>query len=128
MPIRAVLFDIGDVLEICEPTGYVKRWEAELGLDSGELDRRIHDVAAGGAIGAFSTEEMSELFHERLGLNDEQLGRFWADIWEQYLGVPNEELIEYFNDLRSRVRTGMISNSGVGCREKEQERYGFEDM
>ena len=92
------------------------------------LWRDLGDVVQGGSIGTLTIEEMSGAFRDRLGMNDEQLGRFWEDIWEQYLGRPNEELIEYFSNLRSRVRTGIISNSGVGCREREQERYGFEDM
>jgi putative hydrolase of the HAD superfamily len=34
----------------------------------------------------------------------------------------------YFASLRPRYRTGILSNSFVGAREREQERYGFEDM
>ena len=128
MKIKAVLFDIGDVLEICPPTGMTERWEAELGLEPSELWGRLDDVVKGAETGDFTIEEMNAIFRERFGINDEQLIRFWEDIWEQYLGNPNEELIEYFSNLRSRVRTGIISNSGVGCREKEQERYGFGDM
>ena len=51
-----------------------------------------------------------------------------ADFWADYLGSPNTELIGYFRELRSRVRTGILSNSFVGARESERERYGFEDM
>ena len=128
MTIKAVFFDIGDVLEICPPTGFETRWETDLGLASGELWQRLEGVPEGASIGAFTIEEMDAIFKERLGLDDAQLARLWADIWEQYLGHPNEELIAYFSNLRSRVHTGIISNSGAGCREKEQERYGFEDM
>ena len=128
MKIKAVLFDIGDVLEICPPTGMDKRWEIELGMEQGSLLHDLDDVYQAGSIGALTIEQMSMVFRQRLGMNEEQLVRFWEDIWEQYLGSPNEELIEYFSNLRTRVRTGIISNSGVGCREKEQERYGFGDM
>lgn len=34
----------------------------------------------------------------------------------------------YFSALRPRLRTGIISNSLVGAREREQAAYGFEDM
>jgi putative hydrolase of the HAD superfamily len=47
-------------------------------------------------------------------------------------GSPEEaldtELIEYARRLRPRYRTGILSNSFVGAREREQEAYGFEDL
>jgi len=44
MIIRAVVFDIGGVLEIIPPTGWVEKWEARLHLNPGELDERLMDV------------------------------------------------------------------------------------
>jgi putative hydrolase of the HAD superfamily len=46
----------------------------------------------------------------------------------QYLGTLNHELVEYVARLRSRYRTGILSNSFVGAREREQAAYGFEDL
>lgn len=51
-----------------------------------------------------------------------------AEMWEQYLGVANSELIEYARGLRPRYRTGILSNSFVEAREREQDAYGFEDL
>lgn len=51
-----------------------------------------------------------------------------ADMWVQYLGAGNTELIEYARGLRLRYRTGILSNSFVGAREREQDAYGFEDL
>ncbi|HJT56276.1 MAG TPA: hypothetical protein VJ761_07275 [Ktedonobacteraceae bacterium] len=42
MPIRAVVFDIGGVLEITPPTGWAQKWEAYLHLQAGELDERLN--------------------------------------------------------------------------------------
>ena len=128
MQIQVVFFDIGDILEINAPTGAQERWGSELKLGPGALNERMADVWERAEVGAITEPEMNVTFRERLGMNDEQIERFWADMWEQYLGTPNVELIEYFDNLRARVRTGIISNSGVGAREKEQERYGFEDL
>jgi putative hydrolase of the HAD superfamily len=50
------------------------------------------------------------------------------DIWTEYLGTLNAELAGYFSSLRPRYRTAMLSNSFVGAREREQERYGFGDI
>ncbi len=44
MAIRAVVFDIGGVLEITPRTGWVEKWEARLHLKPAELDERLMDV------------------------------------------------------------------------------------
>jgi putative hydrolase of the HAD superfamily len=51
-----------------------------------------------------------------------------ADVWREYLGTANAELIDYARRLRPRWRTGIVSNSFVGAREREQAAYGFEDL
>ncbi|MBO0825016.1 MAG: HAD-IA family hydrolase [Actinobacteria bacterium] len=38
------------------------------------------------------------------------------------------ELIAYARALRPRYRTGIVSNSFVGARQREQAAYGFEDL
>jgi HAD superfamily hydrolase (TIGR01549 family) len=39
-----------------------------------------------------------------------------------------QRLASYFAGLRPRYRTGIISNSFAGAREREQEQYGFRDL
>lgn len=46
-------------------------------------------------------------------------------MWQEYLGSLNVELFAWFRGLRPCCRTGILSNSFVGAREREQERYGF---
>lgn len=43
-----------------------------------------------------------------------------ADLWRDYLGTPNEDLIAYLRTLRGRCRLAILSNSFVGAREREQ--------
>jgi putative hydrolase of the HAD superfamily len=126
--IRAVILDIGGVLEYTPPTGHTAAWEAELGLAEGELDRRMLDVWRGGSLGTISEEEVHAAIVARLGLSPADLDRFLAGVWEEYLGSPNTELVAWFAGLRPRYRTGIVSNSFVGARERESERYGFEDL
>jgi glucose-1-phosphatase len=125
---RAVIVDIGGVLEYTPPTGHTAAWEAELRLEPGELDRRMHDVWRGGSLGTVSEPEVHAALTERLALSPADLERFLAGLWEEYCGSLNVELTEWFAGLRPRYRTGIVSNSFVGAREKEQERYGFEDL
>jgi epoxide hydrolase-like predicted phosphatase len=128
MTIQAVVFDIGGVLEITPDLGVTGMWESRLGLGPGELDKRMSDVWRGGSIGTVGEGEVRQAITERLSLDERQLAEFMADIWQEYLGTANTELIEYARRLRPRYRTGILSNSFVGAREREQAAYGFEDL
>ena len=128
MVIRAVMFDIGGVLEITPDLGVAPVWEDRLRMPPGALSERLDDIWAGGALGIITEEDVHQALTDRLGLDEQQLAAFMADIWRQYLGTPNTELIEYARQLRPRYRTGIVSNSFVGAREKEQAAYGFEDL
>jgi len=128
LAIRAIVFDIGGVLEITPRTGWEKRWEADLGLEPGGLTERLKDVWRAGDVGHISIKEVERRTAEILRLTPEQLDDFMRDLWEEYLGTLNSELAAYFATLRPRYKTAIISNSFVGAREKEQERYGFSDM
>jgi FMN phosphatase YigB (HAD superfamily) len=126
--IRAVVFDIGGVLEITPDLGVNRLWEARLGLSSGEMDQRMRDVWRAGSIGTITLDGVHQAIRDRLGLDEQQLAEYMADLWREYLGTANTELIEYARQLRPRYRTGILSNSFVGAREREQTAYGFEDL
>lgn len=128
MTIDAVVFDIGGVLEITPSLGVAKMWESRLGLQPGEINKRMQDIWEGGAIGTVSEHDVHQAVRERLGFDARQLEEFMGMIWREYLGTANTELIEYVRRLRPRYRTGIVSNSFVGAREREQAVYGFEDL
>jgi putative hydrolase of the HAD superfamily len=128
MTIEAVVFDIGGVLEITPSLGVAGMWESRLGLNPGEINKRIQDIWGGGAIGTISEYDVHQAIRERLGLDERQLEEFMGWIWREYLGAANTELIEYVRRLRPRYRTGIVSNSFVGAREREQTAYGFVDL
>jgi len=128
MVIRAVVFDIGGVLEITPDLGVDRRWETRLGLSAGEINARLRDVWQGGSVGTITLDDVHEALKDRLGLDDEKLAQFMADLWREYVGTANTELIEYARRLRPRYHTGIVSNSFVGAREREQAAYGFEDL
>ena len=126
--IRAVVFDIGGVLEITPDLGIHRLWETRLGLPAGEMGERMADVWMGGSIGAISLKDVHQAIQDRLGLDEPRLAAYMADVWREYLGSANTELIDYARRLRPRYRTGIVSNSFVGAREREQAAYGFEDL
>ncbi|WP_439381917.1 HAD family hydrolase [Amycolatopsis lexingtonensis] len=123
-----MVFDVGGVLEITPEMDVGRRWEARLGLPAGEIGRRLADVWAGGAVGTVTERMVHQAIRDRLGFTGAQVEAMMAEMWVRYLGVGNNELIEYVRQLRPRYRTGILSNSFVGAREREQEKYRFEDL
>jgi putative hydrolase of the HAD superfamily len=123
-----VIFDIGGVLEITPRTGWDLRWDERLGLAPGSIDRRMRDVWQAGAVGGITETGVREQVGAVLGLDLSGVEAFMADLWAEYLGSANAELIAYARTLRPRARVGILSNSFVGAREREQEAYRFGDF
>ncbi|WHM40486.1 HAD family phosphatase [Streptomyces sp. BPTC-684] len=128
MDSRCVILDIGGVLEITPDTGWVPRWEERLGLPPGTVEERLEDVWQAGSIGAIAEREVHEQVARRLRLDAPSTAAFMGDLWAEYLGTPNEELIAYVRTLRRRCRLGILSNSFVGARERETELYRFDEL
>ena len=128
MTIKAVAFDIGGVLEITPPLGVTQRWEERLGLERGEIEARLDGLFEAGAVGAITEAEYQRQVRENLGLDQSQLDLLMADLWEEYLGTWNDDLARFFGGLRPAYRTGIISNSFVGAREREQARYRMQEL
>ncbi|GGQ80291.1 hypothetical protein GCM10010166_58100 [Couchioplanes caeruleus subsp. azureus] len=116
------------MLALVEPMDFDRRWEAELGLADGAIGAAMADVWAAGALGRVSEDEVHKAMRDRLGLTREQVDAVMAEMWRQYLGVPNTELIAYARALRPAYRTGILSNSFVGAREREHREFGFGDL
>ena len=128
MPIRAVVFDIGGVLEITPKTGWTQKWSERLQLNLGEVFERLTKTGRDGELGTCSEAQWLEGLKEITGMTQIEIDEFMQDLWEEYLGELNTELAAYFAGLRSRYQTAILSNSFLGARHKEQERYHFDEM
>ncbi|MFC9394211.1 HAD family hydrolase [Streptomyces sp. NPDC057027] len=123
-----VIFDIGGVLEFTPETGWVERWEERLALPHGTVSERMRDVWAAGSVGTIGEHDVHAEVASRLGLDGPHVEAFMADLWAEYLGSPNNELIDHVRGLRGQCRLGILSNSFVGARERETELYGFDEL
>ena len=144
MAIRAVVFDIGGILQIIPEGGdptirfpeMLARWERRLGMAQGALNGCIDEqtsrlAAAGkddGSLGICSYEEWVSELRAVTGWDMSVTDEFMEDFWDTYIGDPNPELAAYFVGLRPRYRTAFLSNSFVGAREREHAARGFGDM
>jgi epoxide hydrolase-like predicted phosphatase len=128
VPIKAVIFDIGGVLEVTPRTQWRDGWAARFGLTPAAFEERVGPIFEPGATGGATLQEIERRTADEFGLGEADLAALMDDAWTEYLGTLNHELAAYFGALRPRYRTGILSNSFVGAREREQELYGFEDM
>lgn len=126
--IRGIVFDIGGVLEYTPPTGWLDRWNARLGIEFLDIFEQLDEMGLNGAIGNCTEAEWLAGLRALSGMDQGQVEAFMGDLWEEYLGTLNVELVEYVRGLRPRFKTGILSNSFLGAREKEQALYGFEDL
>jgi len=134
MTIRAVVFDIGGVLERVEddawPELWIKRWEARMSLPDGHLMAALaeHEPAGDVVTGGMSEAQMRAMYAEALGLDTEQADEMMAEMWDGYCGELDVELRDFLADLRPAYSTAILSNSADGARREEQRRYGFEEL
>ncbi len=143
MAIKAIVFDIGGILETIpeggDPTSrfpqMLARWERRLDLTPVALsetiammDTRLKSAGKDGALGTCSYDEWVGELRATTGWDEATTDAFMDDHWDTYIGEPNPELTAYFTSLRPRYKTALLSNSFVGAREREQAARGFEDM
>jgi epoxide hydrolase-like predicted phosphatase len=123
-----VIFDIGGVLEINPRTGWPGRWAIRLGMEVADFERRLDAIWAPGSVGTARLEAIERQTALAFGLDQAAVNSLMDDAWSEYVGSPNHDLAAYFANLRPRYRTGILSNSFVGAREREQAAYGFAEM
>lgn len=126
MPIRAIVLDIGGVLEHTPDLGTAARWEPEFG--PGWIDR-VGPVIEAGEIGAITLDEVHVRAAAALGVPVARFEAYMTDVWVEYLGTYNAEMADYWLARRAEgYATAIISNSFVGAREREEEAYRFSEL
>jgi epoxide hydrolase-like predicted phosphatase len=130
MPVRAVVVDIGGVLEVPTDTDLDARWERRLGLRPGAFFERLRRSGLGrdANLGRVSEAEFAQTLGRLYGLDRPSTSELLADLWDWYVGELNTELAGYFRRLRPRYRTAILSNAAAGGRREEERRHGFADL
>jgi HAD superfamily hydrolase (TIGR01509 family) len=131
MAVRAVVFDIGGVLEkVGPPMAWLGPWLAELSLTGDELRQAMVQAAPAEQIetGALTEPQYRARISAALGLTAEQQRRFFAGMWDWYCGELDTELAGFAASLRPRCHVAILSNSADGARREEHTRYRFADF
>lgn len=125
MTIRAVVFDIGGVLEIVDDSVFPEPFRQRHGIDAA-LFEEAFAFPGDPTVGEMTEAEVEEHMRETLGLDDDQHAELVADLWRWYLGTLDARLFDWFAGVQGRgLKAGILSNSGPGARERERP-YGFE--
>jgi FMN phosphatase YigB (HAD superfamily) len=125
--IRAVVLDIGSVLEIIDDSVFPEPFERRHGLETGAVVAAIQRLPEHAGLGGVTEHETRDHWHRELGLSDAQADELMADFWRWYVGELDQELFDWFAAQRPERLTGILSNSHSGAREAER-RWGFEGI
>jgi putative hydrolase of the HAD superfamily len=125
--IKAVVLDIGSVLEVIDDAVFPAPFENRLGLAAGTVAAAA-DFEGDPGLGQITEDEVRRHWQRRLGLTDDQVAELMADFWRWYVGSLDHTLVDWFASIRGRgLKAGILSNSGPGAREAERH-WGFEEM
>jgi HAD superfamily hydrolase (TIGR01509 family) len=130
MTVSWVLWDVGGVLALVDdaswPGLWEARWAAEFGLAPTAFRARVEAAdLPDAAVRAGVEDEWWHGLGAALDADRALLARMRADYWDAYCGDPNTGLIAYAASLAGRVGLAILSNSGDGAREQEEDRFGF---
>jgi epoxide hydrolase-like predicted phosphatase len=126
--VRAVIFDIGGVLQNVRPMDFFHAWDLRLGLDDGQVGQRTADLWLAGNLGSIDERQLREGLAQRLMITKPTVDELLEDMWRQYLGSANQAMVDCLHGLRPRFRTGLLSNSFIGAREREERAYGYSGL
>jgi putative hydrolase of the HAD superfamily len=125
--IKAVVLDIGGVLEVIDDAVFPGPAEERLGLPAGSIRGGLAGLPGDAVLGAVSEDEIRAEWRRALDLDDEQVDALLEDFWRWYVGTLDQPLHDWFAAQHAVRRTGILSNSGPGARERERH-HGFEDI
>ena len=134
MAIKAVVFDLGGVLEKVQddawPETWIGRWQRRMNLPAGHVTSVLGRREATGDMvtGGMSEAQIRELYPSALGLDEHEANQMISEMWDAYCGELNVALRDFAAGLRPRFTTAILSSSADGARREEQRRYGFEEL
>jgi FMN phosphatase YigB (HAD superfamily) len=127
MAIRAVVLDIGGVLEVVDDGVFPAPAERRLGLAPGTIAGGLAGLPGDAVVGEVTEHQVRAEWQRALALDDRQVDALLDDFWRWYVGTLDRELFDWFAGQRPARLTAILSNSGPGARERERF-HGFEDI
>jgi glucose-1-phosphatase len=128
--VRAVVFDVGGVLEKVGLPTWADAWRDRCGLTQLEFDAAVARVDPTGLVvtGGLNEAQVREQYARALDLSPTEADELMVDLWDWYCGELDDALVDFVRSLRPQLLTAIISNSADGARREEQRRYGLADL
>jgi len=121
-----VTFDVGGVLKTTEVSS-LRSWEARFGLPNGGVEEAIYyDPACQQAMsGKGSVADIWPSVRQQFALSVEEFQVLKRDYVDTMRSLAwDRELLDFIGTLRPRYKTGLISNSFPGQRERLEHQIG----
>lgn len=125
--IKGVIFDVGGVLVRTHDQSGRRKWEARLGLKPGAMDQLVFNSELGrkAQLGQASLQDVWTWVGTHLGLNPDELAILKRDFWSG--DRVDQDLCDYIRGLRTRYRTGLLSNTWARDGQAMAEKFAFAD-
>ena len=96
MTIKAVVLDIGGVLEVIDDAVFPGPAEERLGLPAGSIRGGLEGLPGDAVLGAVTEDEIRAEWRRALDLDDEQVDALLEDFWRWYVGTLDQPLHDWF--------------------------------
>ena len=123
MTIRALIFDMGGVLLRTEDHQPRLKLSGDLGIDYDGLMKLTFggESARRATIGEITEEEHWEIVRQQIKKSPAEMAAWCEQFWTA--DKHDTELIQFIGNLRSRLRTGLLSNAWSGARSAITRRF-----
>lgn len=127
MRIRAVIWDLGGVLVRTFDRSRRVRWEQQLHLEDGELDRLVFegDTGRAAALGKAQAADIWRSIQEQFKLSRHESQRLEKDFWAG--DRVDQELINLIRSLPPHYKTALLSNAWPDLRHAIENVWGIAD-
>lgn len=120
MPIRAVFFDFGGVIQRTEFQAPRQQLAQRYNMDFDDIDKLVfgggpNSTAARASIGEIDVREHWKAVAKRLKIKESQIAEFESEFFAG--DVLDMSIISYLRSLRPRFKTGLISNAWSDMRD-----------
>lgn len=128
MVIKAVIFDMGGVILRTEDGGPREQLAVELGIPRSEMEKWVFSspTAIQAETGEISEETHWQAVFEGLGVSPERGKHFRETFWSG--DRIDLSLVNFIRGLRTKYRTGLLSNAWDGARDAIQSRFNLLDV
>jgi epoxide hydrolase-like predicted phosphatase len=127
MVVKAVVFDFGGVLMRTEDRRPRSRLAARLGMNYDELSALIFESpsAIQATKGELSAEEHWTAIQKSLALTEPEFEEVRSDFWAG--DILDQDLVNFLRTLRTKYRTGLLSNAWDDLRQMIVEVWQIDD-